>query len=113
MRKAFIILLILLSIALGATFLYSAYTKLFPIQQFEYTMVEFAHMPWLMAAIGARILIGLEAGLGGLILLHFFGREMGVKGCYSALVILAFSLFISGLPGAMILTAAALAMLCG
>lgn len=72
------IALVILSIALGTTFLYSAWTKLNPIQSFEYTMVEFAHMPWLLSAVAARLIIGVEAALGGLILLHFFGRRKWV-----------------------------------
>lgn len=67
-------LLIFLSLAMGALFLYSAYTKLFPIQSFEYTMVEFVHMPWLTAAIAARFLIGIEGALGILLCIHFFGK---------------------------------------
>ncbi|MCW3123860.1 MAG: DoxX protein [Flavipsychrobacter sp.] len=66
-------LFIFLSVAMGALFLYSAYTKLYPIQSFEYTMVEFVHMPWMLAAIAARILIALEGGLGILMVAHFFG----------------------------------------
>jgi len=93
MRKAISILFIFLSIAVGATFLYSAYTKLYPIQRFEYTMVEFAHMPWQLAALAARFLIGLEAGLGALILLHFFGRAKWVLKAAAGLLIL-FSIYL-------------------
>lgn len=87
------IFLIVISIGIGVTFLYSAYTKLFPIQSFEYTMVEFVHMPWLMAAIGARLLIGLEAGLGALMVLHMFGgRKWVLK--LSLLILIMFSFYL-------------------
>lgn len=64
-----------LSILLGLTFIYSAYTKTLPIQTFEYTLVEFVHMPWWMAAFGSRAMVGLEAGLGVLILLNIYGKN--------------------------------------
>ncbi len=68
------LIFIILSAALGVTFLYSAWTKLFPIQSFEYTMVEFAGLSWSLAAIGARAIIGLEAALGALMLANIYGR---------------------------------------
>lgn len=78
MSKSLRVVFILLSVVTGATFLYSAYTKLYPIQPFEYTMVEFVHLPWTLAAISARFLVGLEAGLGVLLLLHLFGGNKWV-----------------------------------
>lgn len=93
MHKVARIFLILLSFAVGCVFLYSAYTKLFPIQSFEYTMVEFGHLPWLVAAIAARGLIGLEAALGGLMVLHLFGKGKWVL--KTALVLtVVFSLYL-------------------
>jgi len=84
---------IILSVLTGALFLYSAYTKLFPIQRFEYTMVEYARLPWFMAAIAARIFIGLEAGIGGLMVLQLFGKNKWIlKGAFALLI--AFSLYL-------------------
>ncbi|GAA4463293.1 protein tlpB [Nemorincola caseinilytica] len=81
-------LLILLSLITGGLFLYSAWTKVLPIQPFEYTIVEYLHLPWLPAAILARLLIGLEATLGGLIVLHLFGEGKRVlKGAAALLVV--------------------------
>jgi len=74
MHVVYKFLLILLSLLTGITFLYSAYTKLIPIQAFEYTLVEDAHLPRMLAAIAARFFIGLEAGLGALMLFQFFGK---------------------------------------
>ena len=68
-------LLVLLCVATGALFLYSAYTKLFPIQAFEFTMAEYVHLPMMAAKIGSRFFIGLEAALGGLMILHFLGKN--------------------------------------
>ena len=66
--------LLVLSFLVGATFLYSAYTKLVPIQGFEYTLIEDVHLSRSFAAIAARFFIGLEGGLGTLLLFHFFGK---------------------------------------
>lgn len=93
MKIFFRIILVIISVATGATFLYSAYTKLFPIQSFEYTMVEFAHLPWMLAAIGARVLIGLEAGLGALMLLHLYGTGKWVLKLALS-ILLFFSLYL-------------------
>ncbi len=93
MKKLLSAVCILIALALGATFVYSAYTKTLPIQSFEYTIVEFTHMPWLLAALLARIFVGLEAALGLLIALHFFGyRKWVLK---TALALLAvFSIYL-------------------
>jgi hypothetical protein len=42
---------------------------------FEYTIAEYAHLPWLMAAIAARFFIGLEAGLGALLVFNIYGKH--------------------------------------
>ena len=87
------IILIILSVPTGGVFLYSAYTKLTPIQTFEYTIVEYAHFSWLFAAITARFLIGVESALGALLILNFYGyRKWVLK---AALVLVAlFSLYL-------------------
>jgi hypothetical protein len=82
---------IALSIVLGLTFLYSAWTKASSFQsleKFEWTMVEFAHLPWLLSAFAARFFIGMEAALGTLILLHFYGRRKWVLKTALALLVL-------------------------
>lgn len=84
--KSFIFILI--SLAVGITFIYSAYTKLFPIQSFEYTIVQYGHLPWLLAAIAARFFIGLEAALGLLLALQIFGNGKWVIKTALALLIL-------------------------
>lgn len=78
MRNALSAGIFLLTLLAGAVFLYSAYTKLFPIQSFEYTMVEFGHLSWSAAAIMARIIIGIEATLGLLLLTGIYGRRKWV-----------------------------------
>lgn len=76
MHKVYRILLIILAVATGGLFLFSAYTKLFPtIQAFEYNLAAQAHLHYMTAAMAARFFIALEAGLGSLILIHYFGRN--------------------------------------
>jgi len=87
MGKLFRFFLILLSAATGALFLYSAFTKLFPtIQAFEYNIAGQLQVSYMTAAIAARFFIGLEAGLGSLILFHFFGNRKWVLKAAFALV---------------------------
>ena len=93
MQKLPRVLLVILSVATGALFLYSASTKLFPVQSFEYTLADQAHLSHRMASIAARFFVGLEAGLGALILLHFFGRGKWVlKGAF--LLVAVFSVYL-------------------
>lgn len=86
----------LLSVALGAVFLYSGYTKLVPIQPFEYTLVERLHFPWMVAAIVARLLIGIEFGLGALLVLQLTGKGQWVVK-WAVGLLLAFSVYLAGL----------------
>ena len=93
MRIVFRFILIIISIGTGGMFLYSAWTKVLPIQPFEYTIVEHLHLPWLAASILARLMIGLEAALGGLIVLHLFGKNKLVLKLAFALLVL-FSIYL-------------------
>lgn len=88
-----LVILSIASVALGTTFIYSAYTKAFPIQTFEYTMVEFAHLPWWMAAIGARVFLGLEALIGVLLILNAYGKKNWVLKL-SLFTLIAFSIYL-------------------
>ncbi|OJW83948.1 MAG: hypothetical protein BGO69_09460 [Bacteroidetes bacterium 46-16] len=93
MKKIATAVFILISIAIGATFIYSAYTKTLPIQSFEYTIVDVTHMPWFFATLLARVLVGFEAALGVSIALHLFGRKKWVLKTALALL-LVFSIYL-------------------
>ena len=93
MKWLFPVFLYLLSLCTGALFLYSAYTKLFPIQSFEYTITEFLHVSSRLAGIAARFFTALEAGLGALMVFQFYGGKKWVLNTAFALVVL-FSLFL-------------------
>ncbi len=97
MNKPPQILFVLLAVAIGGVFLFSAYTKLFPtIQAFEYNIAAQAHVHYLTASILARFFIGLEAGLGSLIIFHYFGNRNWVLKAAFALV-LGFSVYLAWL----------------
>ena len=96
MKTTLRIFFIFLSVATGGVFLYSAYTKLMPIESFEYTMVEFLHIPLIAAAIVARLFIGLEIGLGSLLILHLWGKGKWVLKAAFALLA-AFSIYLIAL----------------
>lgn len=88
MQKTTAILMFVLSTAVGALFVYSAYTKLIPIESFEYTIAGHLHLPWYASAIAARLLVGLEASLGILIICHLYGRSKWVLKTALLLVVL-------------------------
>lgn len=88
------IIFALLSALTGALFLYSAYTKVIPIQTFEYTLVEFVHMPWWMAAFSARLLVGTEAAIGALMVFNVFGRSKWILKL-SLLILIMFSIYLA------------------
>jgi hypothetical protein len=96
MSKVYRVIFVILSLLVGATFLYSAYTKLFPIYPFEYTMVEFIHLPWILAGIAARAFTGLEMALGTLIALHLFGKNKWILKL-SFVLLIVFSIYLVGL----------------
>ena len=69
---------VVLSIACGAVFLLSAYTKLFPIEPFEYTFVELGITNWKYSVFIARFFIGFEFACGGLLILNFWLRRFTI-----------------------------------
>lgn len=78
MKIALKLIYVLISFALGVTFLYSAYSKTLPIQSFEFNIVDSVHLPWMLSAFLARFFIGLEAALGLLMIIHFYGNRKWV-----------------------------------
>ena len=63
---------IFISFGLGLVFIYSGYSKLFPvIETFEFTFVDTGIANWYSAPIMARLMIGLEFFLGILFILNY------------------------------------------
>ena len=66
------IIAITLSIIVGSIFIYSGYTKLFPvIETFEFTFVELGIANWYTAPFIARLFLGLEFFVGCLLILNY------------------------------------------
>lgn len=90
-----LIVSIALSVLLGAVFLYSGYTKLYPIEPFEYTFVDLGVASWNTAPFVARLLVGLEFACGGLLILHFRLRRLTIPLVASLLVV--FCIYLTGI----------------
>ncbi len=94
MNKIFRLFFILISTLTGLLFLYSAWTKLDTLQKFEYTIVEYIHVSWFVAAVGARLLIGLEAGIGLLLTANILGKKKWIPKLAIVLLVL-FSIYLA------------------
>ncbi|MES2593016.1 MAG: MauE/DoxX family redox-associated membrane protein [Bacteroidota bacterium] len=73
------ILLVVLCALIGSIFIFSGYTKLYPIEPFEYTFVDLGFISWQIAPFIARLLIGLELFIGILLLLNLNLRKIAYK----------------------------------
>lgn len=77
-RKVKQIIAGVLSGILGLVFLLSAYTKTIPVQYFEYVIDSQLRFGMTASAVMARLLIGLEAALGLLLVLQAWGYKKWV-----------------------------------
>lgn len=64
---------------MGLVFLYSGYTKLHPIEPFEYTFVDLGIGGWRLAPFIARFMIGLEFFIGFMLIMGLFIRKFTIK----------------------------------
>jgi uncharacterized membrane protein YphA (DoxX/SURF4 family) len=81
------IVLVFLCALLGAVFLFSGYTKLYPIEPFEYTFVDLGFINWQVAPFISRILIGLEFFIGILLLFNISLRKIAYRSGIAVLLI--------------------------
>lgn len=65
--------------AIGGVFLLSGYTKLYPIEPFEYTFVDLGFINWQIAPFVARFMIGLEFFIGFLLFFNLNLRKIAYK----------------------------------
>ncbi|MBU0489442.1 MAG: DoxX family protein [Bacteroidetes bacterium] len=77
---------------LGLIFIFSGYTKLFPVELFEYTFIDIGVGGWKTAPFLARLLIGLEFFVGILLLLNFRLKKFTLKGAIGLLI--AFTIYL-------------------
>jgi uncharacterized membrane protein YphA (DoxX/SURF4 family) len=64
---------------MGLVFIYSGYTKLYPIEPFEYTFVDLGIGGWRLAPFIARFMIGLEFFIGLLLIFGLFIKRFTIK----------------------------------
>lgn len=82
-----------LRILLGLLFLFSAYSKLNPIENFEMHIIESGLLPfWILAPIIARILIGLEFALGVFLIFGIYLKKFTFKITAALLILFTFYL---------------------
>lgn len=88
---------------IGIVFIFSAYTKLYPIEPFEYTFVDLGLSNWQMAPFIARLLIALEFLIGLLLFFNLALKQFTYKAAIITLLIfciyLIVQLIISGNKG--------------
>jgi hypothetical protein len=73
------IVFFLLCSFMGLVFIYSGYTKLYPIEPFEYTFVDLGIGGWRLAPFIARFMIGLEFFIGLLLIASMYVKKFTVK----------------------------------
>lgn len=93
-NKIIFILLSLLNIGVGLIFLYSAYTKLYPIEPFELTFVELGVANWLTAPFIARLFISIEFFIGLMLVSNFNTKFFSKTGI---LILVIFSIYLIGI----------------
>lgn len=69
----------ILSALMGVVFIFSGYTKVYPIEPFEFTFVDIGVVSWQLTPFVARLLIGLEFLIGTLLILNFNLKKIAYK----------------------------------
>jgi hypothetical protein len=73
------IFFISLSILLGLVFIFSAYTKLFPVELFELTLIDTTISNWFLAPLIARGFIGFEFFIGFMLVSNIYQNRIILK----------------------------------
>jgi len=81
-----------LSIVCGIVFLYSAYSKLFPIEGFEYTLADTGWVSWSLSLLFARLLIGFEFACGILLVANLWLKRFTIP--IVSFTLIMFSLYL-------------------
>jgi hypothetical protein len=81
------ILFITLSILLGLVFIFSGFSKLYPVELFELTLIDLKVSNWATAPVISRIMIAIEFFLGALLILNFNLRKFTLKAVIATLIV--------------------------
>ncbi len=76
----------ILRLLVGAIFIYSAYTKIFPVELFEYSFVNIGIISWKVAPFVARLFIGLEFFLGAWLMFGIAFKKFTLKAVFALLI---------------------------
>lgn len=91
---------VILSICLGLVFMYSGYSKIFPVEPFEFTFVDMGIANWYTAPVIARLMIALELFIGLLLVLNYNLRRFTLPTTVILLLVfivyLTIQIFVSG-----------------
>ena len=77
---------------LGLIFIFSGYTKLYPIEPFEYTFIDLGIGNWKSSPFIARFFIGLEFFIGLLLMVGLFFNRFTIKLTIASLLL--FSIYL-------------------
>lgn len=77
---------------MGLVFIYSGYTKLEPIEPFEYTFVDLGIASWRTAPFIARFMIGLEFFIGFLLITGLYIRRFTIR--LTVISLIAFCIYL-------------------
>ena len=72
---------------MGLVFIYSGYTKLYPIEPFEFTFVDLGVAGWRSSPFIARFMIGLEFLIGFLLIFGLYIKRITIKLTIGSLIV--------------------------
>jgi hypothetical protein len=87
------ILFTVLTIILGLVFIFSGFTKLYPIELFELTLIDIKVSTWATAPIISRLMIASEFLLGILLVMNIKLRKFTLKA--SLLILIIFTIYLT------------------
>lgn len=88
------LIFILVSVILGLVFVFSAYTKLFPIEIFELTLIDIGVSNWFLSPLLARFFIGFEFIIGFMLISNIYLNRFILKLTIATLLAFTFYLII-------------------
>ena len=91
-QKIWKLFLIILTSLTGLLFIYSGYSKIYPIEPFEYTFVDIGIANWRTAPFIARFLISLEFFIGLMLFFNLYLKKFTLK--ITIITLLIFTLYL-------------------
>jgi len=88
------IIIVILHLIVGCSFIFSAYVKLLPIEIFEFTIAETGFFSWSFSAYLARLIIGFELFLGLMLVFKLLSRITIIA---SFATVVGFTLYLIGI----------------